>query len=114
MPYGERDGGYSFTAGALEGIVARLRDGEQTLDVATSRAARGVDAGASSAVVGQAVAGIVKMGVAAAGAMGGAAANVHAASGAYDDIENSHAGQLKLNDRQDSDPDARRELHVHG
>ena len=114
MPYGDTTSGYSYTEGALNGIVGQLHDAEKVLDETTSRVVRGVDAGASSAVVGTVLDDIMKLGVGAAGAAGGAAANVHAANGAYDDIENNNAGQLKLNDKHNDDPDTRREMHVHG
>ncbi|MGV9297727.1 hypothetical protein [Amycolatopsis sp. NPDC003676] len=112
-PYGDTTG-YSFTEGALNGIVGQLREGEKALDEATSKAVRGVDAGASSAIVGTVLDDLVKMGVGAAGAAGSAAEKVHAANGAYDDIENTHAGQLKLNGKHADDPDTQREAHVHG
>jgi hypothetical protein len=114
MPYGDTSSGYSYSEGALTGIVGQLQDAEKVLDETTSRVVQGVDAGASSAVVGTVLEDIMKMGVGAAGAAGGAAANVHAANGAYDDIENNNAGQLKLNGKHDDDPDTRREMHVHG
>ncbi|RJQ91280.1 hypothetical protein [Amycolatopsis panacis] len=114
MPYGEKNGGYSYTPDALNGIVGQLHHGEQLLDRVAARAVTGVDAGFSSAGVGAALAGVIRMATAAAGALGGSASKVHAANGAYDDIENTHAGQLKLNDKRDSDPDTQRETHVHG
>ncbi|GAA3522296.1 hypothetical protein GCM10022222_00070 [Amycolatopsis ultiminotia] len=114
MPYGDTGSGYSFTEGALTGIVGQLRDGEKVLDDTTSRVVLAVDAGASSAIVGTVLDDIMKMGVGAAGAAGGSAAKVHAANGAYDDIENNNAGQLKLNGQHDDDPDTQREIHVHG
>ncbi|MCG3751721.1 MULTISPECIES: hypothetical protein [unclassified Amycolatopsis] len=112
-PYGDTTG-YSFTEGALKSIAGQLRDAEKALDGVTSNVVRGVDAGASSAIVGTVLDDLVKMGVGAAGAAGGAAEKVHAANGAYDDIENTHAGQLKLNDKHADDPDTQRETHVHG
>src|SRR4051794_29740505 len=114
MPYGDTDSGYSYAEGALTGIVGQLRDGEKVLDGAISRVVEAVDAGASSAVVGTVLDDIVKMGVGAAGAAGSAAAKVHAANGAYDDIENNNAGKLKLNGKRNEDPDTQREIHVHG
>ncbi|WP_037362087.1 hypothetical protein [Amycolatopsis orientalis] len=112
-PYGDATG-YSFTEGALNSIVGQLREGEKALDDVTSKVVRGVDAGASSAIVGTVLDDLVKLGVGAAGAAGGAAEKVHAANGAYDDIENTHAGQLKLNGKHADDPDTQRESHVHG
>ncbi|GAA3588621.1 hypothetical protein GCM10022222_86290 [Amycolatopsis ultiminotia] len=114
MPYGDTSSGYSYTEGALTGVAGQLRDGEKALDATTSRVVQAVDAGASSAIIGTVLDDIMKMGVGAAGAAGGAAEKVHAANGAYDDIENNHAGQLKLNDKHADDPDTHREIHVHG
>ncbi|WP_329067771.1 hypothetical protein [Amycolatopsis sp. NBC_01480] len=111
-PYGE-SAGYSFTPDALNSIVGQLRQGEQELDRVTSGVVRGVDAGASSAAVGTVLSDIVQMATACAGVTGGTAAKVHAANGAYDNIENDAAGQVTLSGQQNT-PDSRREDHVHG
>jgi hypothetical protein len=113
MPYGGGGGGYGYTPDALNGIVGQLRHGEQLLDGVTVRAVTGVDAGFSSAGVGAALAGVMRMATAAAGVLGGSASKVHSANGAYDEIDNSHAGQLKLNEQRDT-PESRRQDNVHG
>ncbi|HEV7981154.1 hypothetical protein [Amycolatopsis sp.] len=112
MPYGD-SGGYGYTSDALNGIVGQLHQGEQALDGVTPGAPNAVDAGFSSAAVGAALAGVMRMATASAGALGGSASKVHAANGAYDDIENTHAGQLKLNDKNDT-PASRLQDGVHG
>ncbi|MCU1685413.1 MAG: hypothetical protein JWQ81_6152 [Amycolatopsis sp.] len=111
-PYGE-GGGYSYTAGALNSLAGQLNDGAQALDNVASRAVNAVDAGASSAAVGTVLSDIIQMATAAAGAMGGTASRVHSANGSYDDIENSNAGQMKLNADNDT-PDSRLQDGVHG
>jgi hypothetical protein len=111
-PYGE-SAGYSFTPDALNSIVGQLRQGEQDLDSVASRVVTGVDAGASSAAVGTVLSDIVQMATACAGATGGTAAKVHAANGAYDNIDNDAAGQVTLSGQQDT-PDSRLQDNVHG
>lgn len=113
MPYGNNDGGYRYTADALNGIVGQLREGAKALDGVASRAVNGVDAGFSSAAVGAALAGVVKLATAGAGVMDGSADRVHSANGSYDQIENDHAGQLKLNEQRDT-PESRLQDGVHG
>jgi hypothetical protein len=111
-PYGE-GGGYSYTPDALNTVAGQLNEGAQALDGGASRAVIGVDAGFSSNAVGAALAGVIRMATAAAGAMGGTASRVHSANGSYDDIDNSHAGQLKLNGDNDT-PESRLQDGVHG
>ncbi|MFF0149131.1 hypothetical protein ATK36_4607 [Amycolatopsis sulphurea] len=112
MPYGG-GGGYSYTPEGLNSIVGQLRHGAKALDGVAARAVQGVDAGTSSDVVGTVLADLIKMATASAGALSGSAEKVHAANGAYDDIENSQTGQIKRAG-QSEDPDTRREMHVHG
>lgn len=112
MPYGS-GGGYSYTPEALNSIVGQLQHGAKALDDVAAKAVDRVDAGASSGAVGAVLGNIIKMAVASAGALGGSATKVHAASGAYDDIENSQAGQIKRAG-QPQDPDTERQMHVHG
>ncbi|QWF83784.1 hypothetical protein [Amycolatopsis sp. CA-230715] len=109
--YGE-NGGYSYTPEGLNGIVGQLREGAGALD-AVAGGGVPVDAGASSAAVGHVLDSVVRMAIASAESMSEAAGKVHSANGAYDDIDNSHAGQLRLNEKRDT-PDARREQQVHG
>lgn len=101
MPYGG-GGGYSYTPQALSGMAGQLRQGSQALDSALGVAVDAVDAGASSGAVGQALAGMMRMATGTASVISSTADKVHSASGAYDDIENTHAGQMRLNDRHDA------------
>lgn len=105
--------GYGYTPDALSGVTNQLRQGAGTLDGVAKSPPQGVDAGASSAAVGQALNDLMRMATAAAQVMDDSAGKVHTANGSYDEIENNHAGQLRLNDQQDT-PDDRRESHVHG
>ncbi|GAB3474169.1 hypothetical protein [Amycolatopsis cihanbeyliensis] len=106
-------GGYHYTPEALSGIAGHLREAASLLDGATGGQPPVADAGASSSLVARAMQQLVQVGVVVASVADGSAEKVHVAQGSYDDIENNHAGQLKLNEQRDT-PERRRQDGVHG
>ncbi|PXY17691.1 hypothetical protein [Prauserella endophytica] len=104
MPSGD---GYRHDTNALTAISGHWRDGANQLDAAAAVPADAPDAGASSAVVGTAMASLIQGLSAAATAMDEAAEKVHAANGSYEDIENTNAGAIAARGRYGMGPGQR-------
>jgi hypothetical protein len=89
------DNGYRYTEEALTGVVDTLRGGVTGLDEAAGAPLSTPDAGASSDVVGKALASLLKAAVTAAHEIDTTAGNVHASKGGYADVENTNEGDLR-------------------
>lgn len=86
--------GYRHETGALVMTAGLLRNGATALDEAAACPPRAVDAGASSATVGDMLADVVRGLATAAHNLDGAASGVDATSGAYDEVDNTNEGEL--------------------
>lgn len=87
--------GYGFDEGALTRAAQDLKVGVGYLDLLADLMPEGVDAGFSSEVVGAAMVRIAKGSAALAQVGDEIAGKVHAANGAYDDIDNTNQGRLR-------------------
>ncbi|MBK1784428.1 hypothetical protein [Prauserella cavernicola] len=101
MPSGD---GYTHNSGALRTIVGHWRDGAHGLDEVAAASAKPPDAGASSGVVGDGIAALLNGLRGAATAMAQTAGRVHAANGAYEDIENTNEGAIAARPRYGTGP----------
>lgn len=86
--------GFKSDADTLNIIKSQLNSGAQALD-AVSGAPHAVDAGMSSQAVGAMLSRLIGLSSATAHAIDDTASKVHAASGAYEDIENNARDQFK-------------------
>ncbi|SNR27500.1 hypothetical protein SAMN06265360_10178 [Haloechinothrix alba] len=87
--------GYSYESHALQLTRDRFRLGASTLDRATQAEAKSVDAGASSDVVGDAMARVQQIAVVLAQYMDDTADKVDRADGSYGEVENTNEGRLR-------------------
>ncbi len=94
QPQGSGDG-YSYEPGALRQITGHLQAGAESLDRVVTTKAAAVDAGASSDIVGEAMARLQKIGAIIAHTVDDTAGKVHAADGSYDEIENTNEGAMQ-------------------
>ncbi|MBK1785524.1 hypothetical protein [Prauserella cavernicola] len=104
MPSGD---GYRHNSEALTAISDHWHEGAELVDGAATAPADAPDAGASSSVVGEAMASLTRALGAAATAMDDAAEKVHAANGSYEDIENTNAGAIAARGRYGMGPGQR-------
>ena len=81
-------GGYRADPGGLDSLVAGLRNGAQGFDGLANSAPAVPDCGASTALVGKAIAKLVGSGGAMAASMEDTASKIHRANGSYGEIEN--------------------------
>lgn len=88
--------GYSYEPEALRDITHELNVACSRLDTAIQQSVRAPDAGESSEVVGDGISDLIRMGTAMAHVLDEIAGKVHAASGAYADIENTAANQVRV------------------
>lgn len=78
----------------LRQMSQQLMEAAEILDTA-SEAPPSVDAGASSAVIGKAIQGMLRGSAAISAELDDIAGNIHAASGAYDETENTNESKLE-------------------
>ncbi|MGH3620934.1 MAG: hypothetical protein ACRDQ5_03980 [Sciscionella sp.] len=97
--------GFSYSEVGLDTVVRRLRDGARRLDEACRAPIDAPDAGASSAVVGEAIAALLKSAFAAEQLLDNNANLVHAANGGYGPTENDNAGRIWREYERDSAAD---------
>ncbi|MDV6011009.1 hypothetical protein [Haloechinothrix sp. LS1_15] len=88
--------GYSYESDALRMTASRLRSGVLTLDQAIERDVQAADAGISSEFVAEAMSRTHHAAAAMAQYLEETAEKVDETTGAYDEIENTHAGRLEL------------------
>ncbi|MGH3520103.1 MAG: hypothetical protein ACRDQ7_22500 [Haloechinothrix sp.] len=86
--------GFGYDTGALEQVVQQFRSATQHLDSANAAAVDMVDAGASSEVVGSALAGLLTSSVETAEVTDTIADRVNTAKGSYHNIENTNEGAI--------------------
>lgn len=92
MPDG---GGYRYDSVALNSIVEKLRAGARHLETANRKPVESVDAGASSQIVGDALANLLESSITTAHLLDTAADKVRIADGAYADVENTNEGEVR-------------------
>lgn len=80
-------GGYGYDPAQLAAVVRMLHDGAEHLEQANRDAVEMVDAGASSKIVGDALAKLLESSITTAYLADAAADGVNAAKGTYDEIE---------------------------
>lgn len=88
--------GYSYDEHALRDIKSELDVACSRMDTAVQESVRAPDAGESSDVVGDGIAELIRMGTAMTHVLDNTAQKVHAASGAYADIENMAKNRLRV------------------
>lgn len=93
-------GGYSFDEEALGDIANKLRAGADQLSEANQSMVDLVDAGASSDIVGAAMADLLMASMRQADSMDLHAGRVNSAEGSYWDIENNAEGEIKKQEKQ--------------
>ena len=89
------ENGYQYSQEALRRVTGELRHGADALDRATEHDLISPDAGASSDVVGKALADLLKSAVAGAHGLAEMAENVHVTEGSYADVENTNEGVVR-------------------
>lgn len=89
-------GGFSYDEDALRDIKHELDAACSRMDTAIQKSVRAPDAGESSEVVGDGIADLIRMGTAMTHILDNVADKVHAASGAYADIENTNENRLEV------------------
>jgi hypothetical protein len=86
--------GYSYTTAELDSVVNQFRDAGAHLDTANNGAVEMVDAGASSGIVGGALAALLMSSIDTAQTIEYTAGLVDVAKGSYGLIENNNKGVL--------------------
>lgn len=88
--------GYQYDEDALHNIKQQLNSASSRMDKAVQNSVRAPDAGQSSEVVGDGIADLIRMGTAMSHILDDVADKVHAANGAYDDIENTAKNKMRV------------------
>lgn len=88
------DSGYSYTPDGLDSVVKQFRDAAAQLDNANNGAVEMVDAGASSEIVGSALAALLMSSIDTAQSIDNAAGLVDSANGSYGAVENTNQGAM--------------------
>lgn len=91
--------GYSYEPETLEKITFELRAAAAQLDSAVQDPVRAPDAGVSSDIVGQGLADLIRMATAVTHVLHETETQVHEASGAYADIENTATNEILVRER---------------
>lgn len=94
--------GFSYSEAGLNTVVQQLRHGAHRLDDACRTPIDAPDAGASSAVVGEAIVALLKSAFASAQLMNNNADLVNAANGGYGPTENNNTGRIWREYERDS------------
>lgn len=97
--------GYGYDPATLNAMPGKLREGASAIDTAIGGGFDSPDAGASSGVVGKAIRSLLTAAAGGASKLDDVAAAIHTANGAYADIDNTNAGAVKRQERQDADQD---------